>query len=212
LDRDTFAELPGDRFRALWKALGACGRGDDVLERLAAAYAEPHRAYHTARHVAACLALLDQADVRALAERPSEVEAALWLHDAVYDTHAHDNEARSAALAGEVLRAAGVGDAVVDRIAAHVRATQSHVSDSADGRLVIDIDLSILGADDATYDAFEAQIRREYAWVEPAAYAAGRAGVLRRFLDRTTIYATPLLRDRLEARARANLARAIAAL
>ncbi len=198
--------LPSVRFDRLWNALGASGHGRQTLLRLRAAYDEPHRAYHTARHIGASLRLLDEEAVTATAEHVAEVEAALWFHDAVYDTHARDNEERSAEMVREVLGAAGVADEVVARIAAHVRATKTHEPESADGQLVIDIDLSILGEAPEVFARFEEEIRREYGWVEEAAYVAGRAAVLRRFAERPFLYGTSLIRDRYEATARANLA------
>lgn len=204
--RERWLVLPSVRFFELWEALGARGHGGSVLARLRAAYDEPHRAYHSASHIGACLRLLDDAEVKATAERGAEVEAALWFHDVVYDTHARDNEERSAELVEEALGGAGVEAEVVARIAAHVRATKAHVPDSADGQLVIDIDLSILGEAPEVFARFEADIRREYAWVEEPAYVAGRAAVLRGFAEREFIYGTPLFRARYEARARANLA------
>lgn len=206
------ADLPDERFCQMWTALGAQSDHRATLERLRAAYDEPHRAYHTARHVGACLALLDDPAVRVLAERPVEVEAALWFHDAVYDTRAADNEERSAVLAEESLGAAGTPRAVAARVAAHVRATRDHLATSADAQLVIDIDLSILGADPETFSRFEQEIRREYSWVDDEAYRAGRAAVLRRFQERASIYGTPLLRERYEPRARENIARSLAEL
>ncbi len=198
--------LPDVRFVELWRALGATGAGRGVFEELRAAYAAPGRAYHSASHIGACLRVLDEAQVRALASSPEEVEAALWFHDAVYDPRSADNEERSAVLAIESLGAAGVGGDVRERIAEHVRATRSHVASSPDGQLVIDVDLSILGASPATFARFERDVRREYAWVDADAYRVGRAAVLGRFLERPAIYGTPALRERFEAQARANLA------
>ena len=204
--------LPSVRFYELWSALGAGGHGSGALLRLRAAYDEPHRAYHTARHIGACLRLLDDEAVTATATHIEEVEAALWFHDVVYDTRASDNEERSAEMAAEVLGGAGVAEEVVARIAAHVRATKAHVPDSADGQLVIDIDLSILAEAPEVFARFEEEIRREYAWVDEAAYVAGRAAVLRGFRERPLLYGTPLLRERYEARARANLEASLARL
>lgn len=200
------------RFSSLWAALGAVGDGHEAFARLVAAYDEPHRAYHTAAHIGACLRLLDDAEVATCAGRITEVLAAIWFHDAVYDTHAHDNEEQSARMMADALGAAGVAADVIARIGAHVRATKAHVPDSADGQLVIDIDLSILGESADVFGRFEEDIRREYAWVDEAAYVAGRAAVLRGFAARATIYGTPLLRDRYEARARANLAASLSRL
>jgi predicted metal-dependent HD superfamily phosphohydrolase len=201
--------LPKSRFEEMWRALGARSVAHEIVERLRTAYDEPHRAYHNATHISACLRLLDDPAVRALATHPAEVEAALWFHDAIYDTHASDNEERSAVLAEECLRRGGVAGDVASRIAEHVRATKSHIASSADGVLVIDIDLSILGESRTTFELFEEQIRREYSWVPPEQYAAGRIAVLRRFSERPEIYATPLFRARFEAPARANLIWAI---
>jgi predicted metal-dependent HD superfamily phosphohydrolase len=197
------------RFAAMWSALGATGPHEDTFARVTAAYAEPHRAYHDATHIGACLLLLDDAEVHALAGRPEEVEAALWFHDVVYDTHAKDNEERSADLAVLALRSAGATGDVAARVGAHVIATRDHATASEDGRLVVDIDLSILGADPATFERFDAAIRREYDWVDERAYVAGRAAVLRRFLERPSIFATELFRARFETNARRNITGAL---
>jgi predicted metal-dependent HD superfamily phosphohydrolase len=207
-DPNVSTVLPDDRFHALWTSLGAEGPSAAVLATLREAYGEPHRAYHDATHIGACLAIFDQ--VHALATHPAEVEAALWFHDAIYDTHASDNEARSAILASDLLGKAGVPADRIERIADHINATRTHESTSQDGKLVIDIDLSILGSDPATYDRFEAAILREYSWVPEDAFRAGRAAVLRSFLDRPAIYTH--LADRYDARARANLTRALSSL
>jgi predicted metal-dependent HD superfamily phosphohydrolase len=111
-----------------------------------------------------------------------------------------------------VLGAAGVAADVIARIGAHVRATKAHVPDSADGQLVIDVDLSILGEAPEVFARFEDEVRREYGWVEEAAYVAGRSAVLRGFAARPAIYGTALFRDRYEARARANIAASLARL
>lgn len=202
--------LSRDRFDELWRALGAHSPGGDAYQNLRTAYDEPHRAYHTASHVVACLRLLDDDAIRALAMNASEVEAALWFHDAIYLPHRSDNEEASARLAEDCLGMAGVERARIARIASYIRATKTHTADTEDGQLVIDIDLSILGEAPEVFARFEAEIRREYAAVSDPDYAAGRTAVLRRFLERPNIYGAPLLRDRYEARARANLARAIA--
>lgn len=81
-----------------------------------------------------------------------------------------------------------------------------------DSRLVVDIDLSILGRDEAIYDAFERNVRQEYRWVPWFVYRRKRIEVLGAFLERPRIYFTESFRASHESSARANLARAIAML
>jgi len=200
--------LDQQRWLDLWSRLGAQGSGASVFAQLAAAYAEPERAYHTAEHIRDCLAELDLS--RDLAQYPDEVEAALWFHDAVYRPGASDNEDQSAELARTALSMGAVPHEVADRTAALVLATRhAGVSSSPDEQLICDIDLSILGREPEIFDAFERRIRREYARVPEPIYRRERSAVLAGFLRRPSIYQTDQFRQRYEASARANLERLI---
>jgi predicted metal-dependent HD superfamily phosphohydrolase len=77
--------------------------------------------------------------------------------------------------------------------------------------LLLDIDLAVLGADWCRYLRYERGIAREYSAMLPQAFREGRARLLRGFLERPALYATHGFR-KLERRARANLARALARL
>jgi predicted metal-dependent HD superfamily phosphohydrolase len=164
------------------------------------------RHYHTLTHLDACLRELDGA--RELALRPGEVELALWFHDVIYRTWRHDNEQQSATLAARTLRIAAID--TVERIRQMVLATTHREEGFAgDTALVLDIDLSILGQPEEVYAQFERAIRREYWWVTRARYVAGRTKVLRKFLERRSIYQHDRFYEKYEARARANIAGAI---
>jgi predicted metal-dependent HD superfamily phosphohydrolase len=190
-----------------WAGLGLAGDGT-CLDRLLASYAEPGRHYHTLQHLDECLDLLRQ--TAHLAKRPAEVAIALWFHDAVYVPQARDNEARSAAWACEALGDAGAEAAVIQRIEAHILATAHHEApQDADTRLLIDIDLAILGATPARFAEYDEQIRSEYAAVPDSVYRQKRREVLAGFLARPAIYGTPALYARLEEQARTNLRRAL---
>lgn len=198
-------------WQAAWQALQLRRPEDAVLASLLARWAEPHRKYHTLQHLRECLKLFD-CD-RALAEHPGEVAIALWFHDAVYDTSRHDNEAMSADWAWRVLREAGAADEVAQRVHALIMATcHNEVAATPDAKLLVDIDLAILGAAAARFDEYERQIRDEYGFVPEARFRAKRTEILRVFLDRPVLYATPACAARFDAPARANLARAIASL
>lgn len=199
-----------ERWRALMQALGLAEHRD-MFESLALAYSEPHRHYHTAAHINACLHELDTH--RALAQRPAEVEAALWFHDFVYKPRASDNERCSADAARKFFEKGGLTREAIERIEAHIMVTEHQTTpEDADSALVVDIDLSILGQGEAAYDRFEKQVRAEYRWVPMFVYRRKRCAVLRSFLARPHIYAHAGLRDRYEAQARSNVARAIAQL
>jgi predicted metal-dependent HD superfamily phosphohydrolase len=117
-----------------------------------------------------------------------------------------DSDAGAATLGAT---AAG-GDASGARDPLSTSAPPSYARDEA---LLVDIDLSILGAAaPSAFAAYEAGIRHEYRHYDDAAYRAGRLAVLRMFQAKPRIFATQYWRERLEAQARANLAAAIAAL
>ncbi len=80
------------------------------------------------------------------------------------------------------------------------------------GARLVSIDLSILGADPARYDAYADAIRFEYGHVPEPLYRTGRAAVMGRFLESPRLYADPVWEARYEVRARANIAREIAML
>ncbi len=203
------AGLDQTRWTALWTRLGATGAGTAVFDGLVSAYAEPARWYHTAAHINDCLTELDHH--RELATRPDEVETAVWFHDAVYVPGASDNEARSAELAAAALTSAEAPPDLADRVGDLVLATRhSELASVPDARLLCDIDLAILGRDESQFDAYQRQIRQEYAWVPAAHYRKARAGVLQDFLRRPSIYQTPAFNARYEVQARRNLARALA--
>lgn len=194
-------------WEAAWRALRVPAPSG-LYEELCARYAEPHRAYHTQEHLRECFEHLDAAI--AWAEHLAEIQLALWFHDAIYDPRAQDNEARSAQWARAALDGAGAAREVGERVHALVMATRHAAEpEGADATLLVDVDLSILGASDARFAEYERQIRREYAWVPESGYRQARTRVLQSFLERPAIYGTRWFASRLEDRARSNLARSI---
>lgn len=184
-----------------------------MIASLEAAYAEPHRRYHTRRHIEQCLALLDQVPELMDSER-RVLTWAIWWHDAIYDPTASDNEAKSAELAKRELRGLDASIHEREEVARLIRLTAGHQVEAEDrlGEILVSIDLAILGARPAAYDTYAAEVRAEYAHVPDEAWRRGRPAVLQHFLDAPVIYPDPVLRDRFEAQARANLAREIASL
>jgi predicted metal-dependent HD superfamily phosphohydrolase len=199
-------DLPshGDRWRALWRRIGVQTPDEALLLDLTRRYAEPHRRYHTMQHLDECFAHFDS--VRHTAAHPDEIELALWFHDAVYDVKRHDNEQQSADWAQSVLRAAGVSGTTGDRVYALIMATRHRVQpQTLDEQILVDVDLSILGAESMRFDEYERQVRAEYDWVADDVFRQKRALILREFLARDSVYSTAHFIENLEERARRNL-------
>ncbi|WP_234680059.1 HD domain-containing protein [Bradyrhizobium monzae] len=177
-------------------------------EELAAAYAAPGRHYHNLAHIEDCLAALTRLEGLSAheCELPSE---AIWWHDIIYVPSRPDNEELSAQLAEQHVRA----DLRVE-VGRLIRLTRTHdvKSDDRPGAILISIDLSILGAEPARYDAYAAAVRQEFIHVSDADFRAGRAAVLRRFAARPVIYPDAGFAATYDQRARDNLARELASL
>lgn len=200
-----------EQWLALCSRIGAAGDGRRVWSELERRYLEPHRAYHNFDHIGHCLA--EFAAVKELAESANAVELAIWFHDAVYDTHAKDNEEQSARLAAQFLDEAGVDPTLISFVVSLIHATKHAAPPgSPDAALLVDIDLAILGQPRERYACFEEEIRSEYSWVALAEFAAGRGTILGGFLGRPAIYGTDSFCGRYEATARRNLRWAIARL
>lgn len=195
----------------LWRRLGANGGAGSVYEQLLLGYSEPVRAYHTLTHIEHCLAELE--DVPEPAADLDAIEFALWFHDAVYNPMAKDNEERSAVLAQEVVRNAGLSESFGNLVTDLILATRHDAPPaSLNERAMVDIDLSILGQSRSRFDEYERQIRAEYAWVPAGAFADGRKAILASILARPRIYFTEHFYRKYEKIARENLAGSISQL
>lgn len=174
-------------------------------------YQEPHRAYHTDQHLRECLQWLDE--LAGAVTEPLALGMAIWYHDAIYWPRRSDNEQASADLATAHLGSAGADPRFIDTVAALIMVTAHQAAPPpGDPAVLVDIDLAILGAAPERFAEYEVQIRKEYAWVPEFLFRRKRAEVLQGFMRRPRLYSTPVMFDRLESNARANLSRAINAL
>lgn len=199
-----------DSWHRCWKGIGALDDGEGLKETLLAAWREPQRQYHTEQHLRECLLLFQE--FQHLAEQPHEVELAIWFHDAVYDIKGKDNELKSAEWARTALQAAGVCEESCKSIYELIMATE-HTSmdslDSHDKKLLVDIDLAILGSSPLRFAEYDKQVRAEYSYVPGVIYRRKRKQILKEFLARSPIYKTQELRERFELQARENLGLAL---
>ncbi|MGH9133302.1 MAG: HD domain-containing protein, partial [Ilumatobacteraceae bacterium] len=139
--------------------------------------------------------------------------------DAIYDPKAAGNEAASARLAERELARLGWDEPRRQRVVAMIDATATHeVPSDVDAELATDVavlldaDLAVLGSEPASYEAYVAGVRSEYAHVSDGDWREGRTRVLQTFLDRPSLYATATAHELWDARARANLAAEVASL
>ncbi len=176
-------------------------KSEKVFLRLAAYYTESHRAYHNLEHIVNMLDELDRQHGIDLA-----LVFAVWFHDAIYDSKEKNNEERSATVAEVALEEMGLYNHFGDRVTKLILATKhTGVPKSPAEEVIVDLDLAILGKPEKEFDAYQANIRKEYAWVPETDFRAGRSKILQSFLDRPTIYATKLFQEKYEAAARKNL-------
>lgn len=200
-----------DRWEVVWQRLGARTAPQDTFAALIEAYSSPERFYHSLAHVEDCLWIFDQTD--SLAAHPEELELAIWFHDAVYDTKRNDNEQKSAEWAKKALQQAVPDYDAADRVSDIILATRHLQQETdSDGKLLADVDLSILGRDPEIFWRYEENIRKEYAWVPEPLFRQKRIEILSSFLVRPSIYSHREYQDLFEKRARVNLKRAIARL
>lgn len=205
-----FGSSLANTWDAAWSALGRRAPAS-LRQELQQAWTEPQRHYHDLRHLGECLALWSRWGSQF--ERRAEVALALWFHDAIYDPQRADNERESAAWAARSLSAAGAADDVVQRIHGLVMATRhGEPTVGADAQVLLDIDLAILGSPPDRFEAYDQDIRKEYAWVPSHLYITKRAAVLRGFAERPQLYHCAPAVDLLEERARSNLIAAISRL
>jgi predicted metal-dependent HD superfamily phosphohydrolase len=213
------------RYTALWQRLGVSH--PDVAAagaRLLTLYADPARAYHNQTHLQDVLEKLDWAKnaldqsgelqglTPPLRQRMFDtIELALFYHDAVYDARAKDNEAQSRELMRRDAQILGLDPAMIADAARLIDLTAQHgQAAQLDEKIMADCDLAILGAAESTFKKYDDNIRREYAHVPAPLYAAGRAKVLRGFLDTPALFKTAAFAAQYDAPARRNLGAALA--
>lgn len=199
-----------DKWEALMSAL-EFKTSFDCYDALYAAYSEKHRYYHTVKHIEAMLAHYDA--VKDLAERPAEVELAIWFHDVIYKPFSKSNELDSAEWAKEFCLSNGYDLEGAERVHSLIMATlHNGKAQDKDQKLIVDIDLTILGASPEVYEEFERNVRKEYKMVPSFIYRKKRKELLESFLNNASIYSLDYFKNKYESAARHNISRAIEAL
>lgn len=175
-----------------------------LWNEIEAHYTASERHYHTLAH-------LDQIAGELLPCKNhfhnwTTVILAVTYHDIIYDTSREDNEEQSAEFARHRLAAMAFPPEESELCVRMILATKKHETHADEEiNLFTDADLSILGADAATYDLYAGNIRKEYKRHNDLEYKAGRKRVLNYFLSLDKIFKTPYFFARYEQSSRINL-------
>ncbi len=198
------------RWSSLWWSMGGGGDPGAAFKDLKERYAEPHRAYHTLKHIEQCLEELDEVPGFYWSHvNRDTIECALWFHDAIYNPRGNDNEEQSADLANRVLRLANIRSINPAEVVLFILSTE-HLKDLREmgPQLIADIDLSILGRPEEEYEEYSIAIRSEYAFAPWATFSAKRGSILHNFLLQALdnrLFHNPHFRNKYNEQAKRNL-------
>lgn len=180
-------------------------------------HSQKHRAYHNSEHVADCLDKLDLFPEEIPFRK--EIELALWFHDTVYNPYGKDNEQKSADLASSFLKQAGASAETLQGVTNLIlatrhtaKATSARVppeasAEAQEQKIIMDIDLSILGSDPLDYDDYVRKIRKEYKLIPGPIFRKNRKAILEEFLNREPLFQTAVFEKKFEKQAKENLRR-----
>jgi predicted metal-dependent HD superfamily phosphohydrolase len=166
-------------------------------------YTRYERHYHNLSHLNSLLTELEM--YKSKFSNWDAIVFAIAYHDLVYNVLKSDNEERSARIAIKRLSTISFPLKLTIFCGQLIRATKRHESGDLETNLFTDADLSILGSDLPTYEAYSKQIRSEYSIYPEILYNPGRKKVLTHFLKMSNIYKTKEFSDRYELAARTNI-------
>ncbi len=179
---------------------------EDESRKVFSFYNSNDRFYHDIRHISSCLSEFDSCFN--LTTNPHLLELVIWYHDVIYDPKSHDNEEKSAELLTDLLVKNGVSRAVISQAHDLILLTKHRdidVPQSIEGKLLLDIDLSILGQQPDVFSEYEENIRREYSFIDDVTFLSRRKKFMSRFLQRPFIFHSDFFRNKYEVQARKNL-------
>ncbi len=199
------------RFTSIYNKLWLTWNAQQLFRDIYFRYLDNNLPYHNWEHIKAGINLIYTYWDKL--ENPALVAMARFFHDVVYNTiHIawwKSNELLSAEFAENTLLAHGMSKK--DTLAVHgIIMTTLHKPwnhYTIDQQYLMDIDMSILASDPATYDRYAQSIRIEYAQYPDEIYTPGRIDVLQKFLQNPIFHTTDFAQ--LESIARANIEREI---
>ena len=180
---------------------------EDCIQQVETAYGGHKRYYHNANHILSLLQL--SAEYKHQLKAPLLVDFAIVYHDLVYKIGS-DNEALSAYHAGMRLTSICMSASEVELVKLYIEATKHHqipegLEYASDLAYFLDFDMSILGAAWQEYEAYAANVRKEYGIFPDNVYDPGRTKFLEQCLAAPVIFHTPVFHQKYDAAARSNM-------
>lgn len=178
---------------------------ESCLSEIKQKYTEPHRFYHTIGHVEKMLNEFNAFN-SGNSDYPNLILAIIY-HDVIYKPKRSDNELKSAAFAEKQLKRLNYPFRETEIIKQLILSTKKHelVLNSYQEKLLLDLDLIILGTPEKEYLAYAENIRKEYSFVPRFLYRKKRKEVLQNFLSKDKIYFTDEFHAKYEKQARRNI-------
>ncbi|CAG9324504.1 unnamed protein product [Blepharisma stoltei] len=202
-----------ERWYNLCKKLGIENRKIEYWwEMVSSQYNRKFRYYHTLNHIYQMYSLLDN-----YSNNYSQIlELSIWFHDVIYYADYkgfHDdrnNEVKSKDLFINFCKDCGINECY-SKVESYILATITHRPETTEEEelIFLDLDMSILGASEETYNEYSENIKREYSFYSDEDYRKGRCQVMQKFLERDHIYYSDYFRPMLENQARNNISREI---
>ncbi len=176
-------------------------------------YTENGRFYHDISHIQSMLEMLETLDSYAEIKQDKTILTpflyAIFYHDIIYKPLAKDNEEASAEFAKQDMKRLNIDKKTIAMTEKLILATKNHLIsaeiDSFAARLLLDLDLAILGQKPSVYKRYTQNIRQEYWLVPQKIYTEGRKKVLKHFIDMPNIYKTSYFYNEFEIKAKQNL-------
>lgn len=196
------------RFCSLWlrQQPNSPDNSKAVYHQLVDAYNEPHRVYHSLRHIESCLKVFDE--ISELLDEPDEVELAIWFHDVIYNIGDKQNEQLSANFFMTLTDGLFTNECR-DSVYRHIMATRHDCSEIThkDTKLMVDIDLSSFGSPWADFLADSKNVQAEMSHLTDAQYNQKQMSFHQSLLSQPTFFNSDYFLKNYEDQARSNLAK-----
>lgn len=181
---------------------------DKIFKEIQSLYFQNENFYHHRLHIVSCLN--DFYEIRNMCENPDALERAIIFHDIVYVPWANDNEEKSADLADKYLSNLWYDANFIAQVKHLIMMTKHDKSpQTIDEKIIIDIDLAILGKDRKFYNRYILDIREEYKrniqWLTDQRFSEWRLSFLEDFSNREDIYHTSYFKNKYWNQAKQNL-------